>query len=354
VELQPAPVQVDYQPDFPTNYRPGIGIVGVGGIVKQGHLPAYNKYNLNIVGVYDVSAEATRGIAEQFKVHTVFDSLGELLSHPGIEVVDVATHPKQRIPIIREALEAGKHVLSQKPLALDIAGAREVIEEAQRRGLRLAVNQNGRWSPPWRIATLLVQNGVIGDVLAVTHLYDMSLAWTVGTHFDEIEQFAIYDYSVHWFDITRCWLEKKTVSSVRARDYRTPNQPADSKTPWGMWAEITYDDGSNAMIRGVSCANSERQGHPFWIHGTEGTVRGSTLGNDFVELERDGMVCRYHLEGQWYPDGFAGTMGELLCAIDEEREPYNSASHNLLSLQITLAACRSAKENGQPVKVEGS
>jgi hypothetical protein len=45
----------------------------------------------------------------------------------------------------------------------------------------------------------------------------------------------------------------------------------------------------------------------------------------------------------------AGTLGELLCAIDEEREPFNSARHNLLSLELTLAACRSADLDGAPV-----
>jgi hypothetical protein len=76
------------------------------------------------------------------------------------------------------------------------------------------------------------------------------------------------------------------------------------------------------------------------------------LGSDFVELDRDGVVSRYALEGAWYPDGFAGTLGELVTAVAEDREPFNSARHNLLSLQMTLAACLSAGEGSRPVTLD--
>ncbi len=346
-----APSSLDYQPRFPADYRPGIGIIGCGGIVKGAHLPAYKQHGLNVVGVYDVNPEATRGVCEEFGVGQVFEDLDTLLEHPDIAVVDIATHPEQRVELIRRALAAGKHILAQKPLALDVASATAVVEEAREHGLRLAVNQNGRWVPAWRIATLLVQQGAIGEVIAVTHLYDMKFGWIPGTVFDNLKHFAIYDYSVHWIDITRCWLEGKTIIGVRALDYRTPNQPEAGKTPWGMWVEIQCADGTSAMIRGVGAANTGRSGHPFWIHGSEGTIRGSALGQDDVELERDGVSSRYLLEGAWFPDGFAGTMGELLCAIAEDREPYNAAAHNLLSLHLTLEACRSADMDGQVVQL---
>ncbi len=344
---------VDYRPRFPGGYRPGIGIVGCGGIVRQAHLPAYNKYGLRVVGAHDVRPEATEGVQERFGVERVYEGLDELLSDPEIEIVDVATHPQHRAPLVLRALEAGKHVLSQKPFATDLTTARALIAEADRSGLRLAVNQNGRWAPAWRTATLLVQQGVVGEVLAVTHLYEVSFSWTVGTAFDQIEHFAIYDYSIHWLDIIRCWIEGRRVGTVRARDYRTPDQPPEARTPWGMVVEVACEDGASALVRGVGCVRTARVGHPFWIHGTEGNVRGSSLGNDFVELERGGEFRRYDLEGAWFPDGFAGAMGELMSAVAEDREPYNSARHNLLSLAITLAACESADRGGAPVELEG-
>jgi predicted dehydrogenase len=349
---------VDYRPSFPAGYSPGIGIVGCGEIVTSSHLPAYGMHGLNVVGVYDVKPAATAGVCERFGVGRVFESLDELLARPEIEVVDIATQPDVRPALIERALAAGKHVLAQKPLALDLQTARKVVAAAGRSGLALAVNQNGRWSPPWRIATLLIEGGAVGEVSAVTHLYDKGFEFAVGTVFDEIEHFLLYDYSVHWFDITRCWLDGKTPETVRAVEYRTPAQPAESKAAWGAWAVIEYADGSSAVIRSVGGSRAARPALLFWIHGTEGTIRGSVGGSgpgraylEQVELERAGEAVRYALEGGWHPDGFAGTMGELLSAIAEGREPYNSARHNLLSLELTLAACRSADEGGRAVSL---
>lgn len=347
---------LDYRPSFPPGFRPGIGIVGCGGIVKSAHLPAYRHYGLDVVGVYDVARQATDGVRERFGVRHVFGSLDELLAHPEIAVVDIATHPAVRPQVVRRALEAGKHVLAQKPFATSLGVAREVVAEAELRGLRLAVNQNGRWTPAWRAATLLVQRGAIGEVTAVTHLFDHNFGFSVGTVFDAVQHFVIYDYSIHWVDITRCWLEGKTVSSVRAREYRTPNQPVASEAPWGTWVEIDCEDGASAMIRGVGCSETAGPSKPFWIHGTEGVIRGKVMGSaptrepDELELERGGRRSRLELEGSWNREGFAGTMGELLTAIAEDREPYNSARHNLQSLELTLAACRSAEQDARPVR----
>lgn len=349
---------LDYAPSFPEHYRPGIGVVGCGAVVKACHLPGYERYGVRVVGVYDVRPEATEGVCERFGVERVFRDLDELLAHPEIEIVDVATHPDVRAELVRRALAAGKHVLAQKPLATDLATARDLVEEGERSGLEVAVNQNGRWSPAWRAATLLIERGAIGDPVAVSHLYHHDYAFTLGTVFDEIEHLVLYDYSSHWFDITRCWLDGKDAVAVRGREYRTPNQPAESKAPWGAWAIVDYEDGSSAMIRGVGSAETSRPEKLFWIHGSTGTLRGSVLGSgprpgsESLELERNGTVTRFQLDGSWHTNGFAGTMGELITAIAENRTPYNSARHNLVSLGLSLAACRSAEAEGAPIAPE--
>jgi predicted dehydrogenase len=354
VATTPTAPTVDYRPSFPPGTTPGIGIVGCGDIAKTWHLPAYVKYGVDVVGVYDPVPEATSDIPTRFPfVGRIFPTLEELLADPRIDVVDIATRPEVRVELIRRAVDAGKHVLAQKPLALNPVAAREVVEEGERRGIRIAVNQNGRWSPPWRIATQLIAEGAIGDVVAVTHVLDRPLPPLVGTHFDDVEHFMIFDYFVHWIDISRCWLDGKTVTDVRAREYRPPDQPPEARAPWGAWVEVSCQDGANAMIRAVGDARTQRPSCPFWVHGSDGTIRGSVLlGSDFLELERNGGTSRFALEGAWYPDGFAGTLGELVTAIAEDREPFNSARHNLLSLRMTLAACRSAEESSRPVAVD--
>jgi predicted dehydrogenase len=76
-------------------------------------------------------------------------------------------------------------------------------------------------------------------------------------------------------------------------------------------------------------------------------ARGKVLECDDVEYWTAAGVCRPQLEGRWFNDGFRGAMGELLCAIEEDREPSNSAADNLRSLALCLAALRAA-DTGQP------
>jgi predicted dehydrogenase len=336
----------EYRPAFPDGSRPGIGIVGCGQIVRNAHLPAYAKYGCNVVGVYDVRPEAARGVDA-----AAFSTLEELLADRRVAIVDIATGPAPRVELIRHALAAGKHVLAQKPLALDVELARTVADEAERAGLKLAVNQNARWAPPWRIATLLVQEGAVGEVHAVAHLLERGFEFVLQyPHFDEIEHLLLYDHCIHWIDISRCWLDGARPTSVHAREYRTPAQPPPTRQPWGGWIAVEYENGASATIRSTGGAVTGSPGCRFWIHGSEGTIRGSILlGSDRVELERRGETTTYPLEGAWYPDGFAGAMAELASAITDDREPYNSARHNLLSLELTLAACRSADDAGAPV-----
>jgi hypothetical protein len=89
------------------------------------------------------------------------------------------------------------------------------------------------------------------------------------------------------------------------------------------WLNFTADDGASVVIRSVAAAR-RYSGHPFVVHGTAGTVRGSVdapVGGDYVEIDLGGVVERPTLEGNWFPDGFVGSMGELLVALEEGREP---------------------------------
>jgi len=339
-----------YRPAFPENrWELGIGIVGCGQVAKKWHLTAYRKYNLKVAGVYDISPAAREALRKQYDGLRVFQSLDELLSDPEVQIVDVATRPPDRLGVIRQALKHGKHILAQKPVAMSSEDAKLISKEAVECDVRVAVNQNGRWAPPWRLAHLLTEAGAVGDVQCVTHLYDTRMIWKPNPRHGS-EHFLIFDYSSHWIDITRCWLQHKKITSIRAQEYRTPVQLEEGQVSQAMWISMEYEDGTSALIRGVACASSHG-GHPFWIHGSNGTIRGSVddRSGDYIELENEGGRIRYEIEGKWFPDGFAGAMGELMLAIVENREPSNSISNNLLTLEMLFGACRSVEEGGAVV-----
>jgi predicted dehydrogenase len=110
--------------------------------------------------------------------------------------------------------------------------------------------------------------------------------------------------------------------------------------------------GATSLLRIPGSGVSSRPGCPFWIHGTEATLRGSVLlDSDRLALDRGDGEVALPLSGAWFVDGFAGAMGELLCAVAEDREPENSAASGAGSVRVMLAALESASEGGSPVAV---
>ncbi|HSU66214.1 MAG TPA: Gfo/Idh/MocA family oxidoreductase, partial [Tepidisphaeraceae bacterium] len=159
--------RLPYEPQDPKRFRPAIGLIGCGGVTDM-HLRAYKKAGYNVVALCNPhleKAEARR--REFFPKATVYSDYRELLKRDDIEVVDIATHPEIRSNQIEESLKAGKHVLSQKPFVTDLNRGERLADLADEKGLRLAVNQNGRWAPHFSYIRHAVARGLVGDVQGV-------------------------------------------------------------------------------------------------------------------------------------------------------------------------------------------
>ena len=138
---------VDYRPPAPKSYQPKIGLIGAGGI-SEFHLKNYRTSGYGVVGIASrTRANAEKRREEFYPDAVVYDSYQDLLANPAIDVVDVTPHPADRLPILRDCLNAGKHVLSQKPFVLDLDEGQALVDLADKMGVRIAVNQNGRWAP---------------------------------------------------------------------------------------------------------------------------------------------------------------------------------------------------------------
>jgi predicted dehydrogenase len=335
----------EHRPRFPER-RLAVGVLGVGAIARAAHLPAYAAYDVPVVAACDRTGSATTFGDVLPAGASAYDDVDAFLADPRIEVVDIATGPVGRVALVERCLAAGKHGLAQKPVVAtldDLAALEDVVARGAGRGLRVAVNQNARWAPAWRLTTQLVRSGAVGEVVGVTHLHDKPLPPIAGTAFDDLDHMLLSDYLVHWFDITRCWLEGTRVDSVTAHDSRVPGQPDDARNPWQASVHVATAGGATASIRVVGNARTRSGGCPFWVHGTRGTIRGSILlGSDRVELEVDGVTTSYALDGEWFVDGFAGAMGELQCAVAEGREPEHGLPHVAASVRLGAAAVASA------------
>ena len=349
---------LDTGPRFPED-RGGVAILGAGTIAQSAHLPAYAQHDVGVTGVWSRTPATTETIRDRFPfVGRVYPSAEALLADPEVRYVDLATGPEGRLDWMEAAVDAGKHVLAQKPLTLSAADLDllpELLARADAAGVRIAVNHNGRWAPPWRAATLLVRDGRIGDLVGVTHLHDKPLPPIVGTSFDALPHMLLTDYLLHWVDITRTWLadgHAGQVNSVQAADSRVPGQPDKARNPWAATLSMTAATGATAVLRVTGNVVSSAPGCPFWVHGTAGTLRGSVLlDSDRLEIDDGQAITPVPLRGAWFVDGFAAALGELMCAVAEDRQPENSAADAAESVRLVLAARESAEGGGSPVEV---
>ncbi len=317
-----------------------IGLIGCGGIT-QSHLAAYRAAGFRVTAISSRSrerAEARR--AEYFPEARIHEDWRELLACEDVRVVDIATHAAVRPPIVEAALRSGKHVLSQKPFALDLATGRHLADLADERGLRLAVNQNGRWAPHFAWIREAIAAGLIGDVSTVDFAVHWDHHWICGTPFEAMPDLILADFAIHWFDLACAFLGGRGARKVYASAARSRSQRA--RPPFLAHACVEFEEAQATL-----CFNADTMhGHEdrTSVIGSLGSVRSSGPGllDQRVTLHTKEGVAAPELAGNWFREGFIGTMGELLCAIEESREPANSARGNLRSLALSFAALESA------------
>jgi predicted dehydrogenase len=336
-----------YLPALPRTYRPKIGLIGAGGISEY-HLRAYRALGLEVAAIADIDVHRAGRRRDEFYPQAMATAdYREVLADPKIEVVDVAVHPEPRVAILEAAIDAGKHILSQKPFAVDLDVARRLVERAQRAGVKLAVNQNGRFAPHFACARLAVAQGLLGEIGSIDFELEFDHSWTVGTPFEQIHHLILYDFGMHWFDMAACLLGSRTVHSVYAAVARTTWQKA--RPPFLASVII---DAENAQVRmSFNASVFLAQSDQTTITGSLGTLhsQGPSLSDQRVTITTGTGQASPVLQGTWFENGFQGTMAELLCAIEENREPSHSARNNLRSLELCFAAMHSAN-TGQPVR----
>jgi len=342
--------ELDYLPPRPARYRPRIALVGCGGISEY-HLRAYREMGLDVAALCDLDpARAERRRAQFYPAAAVLTDYRKALRLDGVEVVDVALHPAERVEVVEAALRARKHVLSQKPFVLDLEVGERLAALAARNGVRLAVNQNGRWAPHFSYLTAAVRSGLIGEVASIDFTLHWDHTWTAGTPFEDLHHLVLVDFGIHWFDMAARLMRGKMPERVWASVARTSFQRM--KPP--MLAQVAVDY-PGAQVRfsfngHVRCGQEDRT----VVAGSAGTLRscGPSLSEQSVTLHTAAGQAAARLEGTWFTSGFMGAMGELLSAIEERREPETSGAENLHSLELAFAAARSA-DDGQP-KIPGA
>lgn len=233
------------------------GIVGCGGIANGKHLPALSKMeNVEIVAFCDLIPERAEKAREKYgapdaKIYATYE---ELVKDPTIDVVHVCTPNKSHAPISIAAMEAGKDVLCEKPMAKTAADAREMVATAKRTGRTLSIGYQSRYRADSQYLKKCCEAGDLGEIYyARAHAIRRRAVPTWGVFLNEEEQGGgpLIDIGTHALDLTLWEMNDYAVESVTGSVYRKLADTKDAANAWGPWdpEKFTVEDSAFGFIK---------------------------------------------------------------------------------------------------------
>lgn len=351
-------LDLDYKPKLPLDRSRGIGIIGAGEIVREAHLPAYRMAGFNVVAITNRTRSRAEELAREYGIARVYDTAEELIADPDVQIVDIALSADRQPDIVRLVTQAGKHMLCQKPLGETYEAACSIVDMCREAGVKGAINQQMRWAPGMRASHAIIQQGWMGELTQATIQVNVKTDFANWPFLRTIDTLEVMYHSIHYMDSIRFLFG--TPVSIFADGARYPGQTVKGETRTTI--HMTFPGDTRGLIHDNhnNWAPMDDWYASFRFEGTEGIIKGTNgaLYNyphgaedtiSFLSKRIDpARWISPDLEGKWFPHAFMGTMGELMRAIEEDREPENSVEDNLLTLQMVFAAYRSMAE-GRPV-----
>jgi predicted dehydrogenase len=233
-----------------------VGIIGCGGIANGKHLPSLAQVKeAEIVGFCDIIVEKAEQAKAKYGTEEskVYADYKEMLKDASIDVIHVCTPNDSHAVISIDALEAGKHVLCEKPMAKTAADARKMLEVAKRTGKKLSIGYNNRYRADSRYLKEVCQSGELGEIyFAKAHAIRRRAVPTWGVFLDEEKQGGgpLIDIGTHALDLVLWMMDNYKPKVVLGRAYHKLSQTENAANAWGPWdpAKFTVEDSAFAMI----------------------------------------------------------------------------------------------------------
>jgi predicted dehydrogenase len=329
-------------------HRPGVAIVGAGTIVEHAHLPAYTAAGIPVVSIFDEDSERAGRLATRFGLR-VAPSMESICRDPEVSIVDIAVTPTAQVALALAAVDAGKHVLCQKPLAPSLEEARAMVAAAAGSPVVRAVNQQMRWEPCTAAARRLLAAGELGD----------PIAFTIETNLDadfprdhwlakEPRLMALYG-AIHNVDSARALFGEPI--AVTAKLLRDPLQQAAGEMWINAWLEWANGPTMVLFERYTNWAGDKVA--TIRVEGTLGTMRGRfglwddypTPAPSYAEWKRHDSDSWTVLSSTatWLPDAFVGPMAAMLESIEHGTPHPTSWEDHLKTLAIVEALYESSE-----------
>jgi len=259
----------------------GVGVVGVGfGTVVQ--IPGFQDEGIEVVAVCSRRIARAQKAAEDFNIPYYFDDYRELIARDDVDAVSIVTPPALHYPIAMAALKAGKHVLCEKPFALNAMQAFDLHKAARETDCTVMITHEFRWSPQRAYIKSLIEEGYLGKMkLASIRLFfgpsegvrPRPATWALDASQGGGFLFAL---GSHYIDALRHWFGE--VSSVEGHVWtHYPERVDESEMETQASADDTFtftlefQDGGFATMHGSSVA-PHGGGARIDLFGTDGTL----------------------------------------------------------------------------------
>ena len=352
-----------------------IGIIGCGGIANGKHMPSLKKIkNVQMVAFCDIIEERAVKAAEEYGVEgaKVYTDYKELLKDRDIEVVHVCTPNRSHAFISIDAMEAGKHVMCEKPMAKTYKEAKEMLDASERTGMKLTIGYQSRWRADSLYLKKMCEDGELGEIY-----YGKAIALrrravpTWGVFLNEYEQGGgpLIDIGTHALDLTLWMMDNYKPKMVVGTTFEKLKNQKDCGNAWGDWDPkkftvedaafgfIVMENGATIMLESSWALNIRNPKEAItMICGTEGGAdMFDGLNINFIKNGRQcilkpdltaGGVAFYDGDGDEDPSVLEARA--WVDAVVNDHEPRTKASQALVVTQILEAIYESAK-TGKPV-----
>jgi predicted dehydrogenase len=336
-----------------------VGVIGCGSIAKYRHLPEYkaNK-QVEIVAVCDIVEERAEKAAIEYGARA-FTDYKDLLELDDIDAISVCLPNYLHAPVSIDALNAGKHVLCEKPMATSKEEAEAMIEAAKVNDKKLMIAHNQRFVASHQKAKEMIDSGKLGKIYSfkTTFGHPGPEGWSVdgaGSWFFNKEKAfigAMGDLGVHKADLMRYLLGEFSEVGAFIETNAKQNTDVDDNAVCILRTESGIIGTLAASWAYVSCGDNSTV-----IYGEKGTLRlEADPEYSLIEEYRDGSIVNHKLDKiQTNEEGGQSTshvINHFVTSIVKNSEPLINGEEGMKSLQIILAALES-KETKQIVSLQ--
>lgn len=325
--------------------KTGWALIGASTIAHEWMIDAIRQQDGEVVAVMTRDAERGARFAAEHDIPASFTELDAVLAQPGVDAVYISTTNEWHLPQTLAAAKAGKHVLCEKPLALNLADARAMVAACAAAGVVMATNHHLRNAATHRKIRELIRDGAIGKPLFARIFHAVFLptnlqGWRVNQ--PEAGGGVILDITVHDADTLRFILDAEPESVVALA---TTGQMANAGLEDGVMAALQFSNGVLAQVH--DAFNVPHAGTGLEVHGSTGSI----IAANVMTQRPIGEITLRNRQGSAlvpveHENLYARSIAAFHSAIRGEGQPAASGEDGVRSLATALAvqdACRSGQ-----------